>query len=1548
MKKGSALGTWKKSLSVALVASLSIGLLSSTGGVRSVKADEVERFVPQMQADGDVTFSYRGNGTESEVYVKGSWVSDWSQYYYFEEVDTANHLWQATVDLNADTNYEYGIVVDGNWIGDPENPWNGSNSKIVRNPQVSTDSVATFYYYPKAFESAADISLCYKLVDADEFTTVAFTNDATATALFSAKTDVLNGTYEYEIRVNGEKITDYNAPSNVFTVTSIPQADPSKVSPVVNGNEVTFSYYAPLAKEVYLAGSMNEWNSSADLMEYDAATGYWNKTLTLNKGTYQYKFVADGNWFADPLNPETDFGNSVVTVTNRLETAIVSPLVEGKTVTFYYKDVNASEVLVAGSMTDWASGAKAMTKDEETGIFSLSMKLENGEYQYKFIVDGNWINDPASTDRKDGNNVFVIDAPYAFSYHIYYYKEGLKNADDAALWLWNYGIGAGSEYAFDETVELSGNTWLVADIELPYTDLGMIPKSKGSWSWQESDHIYYNTTEAASTDIYLVAEDDQVYTSLPDLNKKAETRVVLVEYERPAKDYEGWNIYTWDNGFSNTDYYFEEIDGKMVCAVPVKDSKEGFSFCMRNSTADSVWAAKDGGDHFAPIPTSQKVTKVRFLQDQGVVEVLPYNVDYEMKPEEKTVTFFYRDDALFKAYEEDSLIGKVFVIVDGVSYAMEYDSAREQYVYNWNQLTSGTHTYAYQVSGETGEAKSLEYVLFDAKVNATLSIDTMNYRQNAVLSYSFEGDCEDLQVSESYADLSALGLSDHFVINSELQATTISVLEGTTEGVKEIPVVVKDQYGNAYETCVKVTIVKSTARDFDWDEAVIYFAVTDRFFNGNKANDDAYGIGDCNITSTGSLSYHGGDFKGLTEKLDYLQSLGVNTVWITPIVENKCDGLSTDLDGVKSYGYHGYWASDFTTLNAHLGTEEEFKELVDALHARDMKIMVDVVLNHAGYETEDFFNSQLDGKNMLRDKSNTVSGDTVLDGLAGLPDFVTEDADVRNLLIEWQTSWVSEYDIDYYRIDTVKHVEPTTWVAFKNALTLINPEFKMIGEYSGAGYANDFGSLSSGQMDSLLDFDFNDKAQSFVTGNISEVESYLEKRNVAINNTAMMGQFMSSHDEDGLYHKLMNQNNISSEKAYELMKAAATLQLTMKGQPVIYYGEELGQTGADNYPYQTNRYDFDWEKAANGSDMLDHYKSLLAIRNAYTDVFAKGDRNAVLADDANGTLVFERSYGNEILYVGISLSENESEVTFAVSEKAGTLYQDLYAGNTYKVAADGTVTVKVPAVNDGGSVILVKAEDAVTTEIRSELGTWVSGSYSQGKATIENNEKRIRLTDALSVVAGNTYEASVSNPAFRMIVREVIGGKVNTFYLSNKDRFVAKENAIYYVCVHNVYNNYKDLSFDQYVTLFDAGLSFELTDVTETIAKEVTSAAVNLSLEQTTSWVSGSYAIKDASIEASRGRMRLSDALDVTPGQSVTAVITKNGQGMKEFRYIIREVDDQTKLANTFYVSNGESFVCKEGKTYYVTTQNVYNNYKELDFNRYVELMNKGYVFDLK
>lgn len=1153
-------------------------------------------------------------------------------------------------------------------------------------------------------------------------------------------------------------------------------------SPVINEDgTVTFRYENADANEVYLCGNMNDWASAIGNEDYafsKGEDGVWTLTIALAPGNYEYKFVVDGSWITDPLNTKYANGNSALVI----KAPLASPVVEAPYVTFRLADNGYERVALCGSMNGWGNAindeAYAMTKDEDD-IWNITLKLGEGTYSYKFVTDGsNWMVDPLN-EEKDVYGNSVVDVPASYIYNVYYYdaNEAHMSVDAADMHVWEVGGANIGDLPFDELVEIDGNQWLKGTIYTAATSLGIIPRSIGAWNWQTGNHYYTNADRVFETNIYIVYGDDaNTYTSVPEI-KEARKRNVIVEYNRPEGDYEGWNIYSWNSGFgSSTEIYAVDTNGDKQITVPVKDTTNAFdlAFCMRRTTADEPWAEKDGGDHAITVPADQLVVKAIFDQGQGVTRVLPYNKGYEMDGANSKITFLYRDDELMLTNMEDSLEGKVAVVVNGVSHEMTYNENDERYEFELNDITAGEYAYYYVVDGEElldtfnedktvyndKECSVITYKSYDnLEIHATLQNEKMDYNANNVLTISLEGeDAANLtgdEIASITMDLEALGLGTKS-INKDLMEGVVSVKTGTSLGNKNIPVTMMDIYGNVYRTTVSVKVVADDEKDFDWDEAVIYFAVTDRFFDGNAENNEG-------VNKDGSLSYHGGDFVGLTQKLDYLQDLGVNTIWITPIVENSNTTTTKDGEVIESTGYHGYWASDFTTLNSHLGTEEEFSALISEAHKRGMKLMVDVVLNHSGYadettgfDPEEYFNNILVNEEtgemipMLRDASNTVSGDDVYASLAGLPDFVTENEAVRDQLIEWQVDWVEKYGIDFFRVDTVKHVDAETWQAFKNELTKVDPDFKMIGEYAGNGYTSS--QLGIGGMDSLLDFDFNDQAQSFVTGNLSSVETFMAGRNAAINNTSTVGAFLSSHDEDGLVYKLINQNGLTEEDALNKFKVAAALQLTAKGQAVIYYGEEIGLYGADNYPYQTNRYDFDWDEAksqaSDDNSMLNHYKKLLAIRSDYKELLARGTRNVVAVDDKAGYDVFSRTYGKDSLYVGLNIKDEAQEVTFAVDGKAGDTYKDLYSGKTYKVASDKTVTVSIPAAANGGTAILAKQKSAV----EGIIGDVVSAIKNPSSANIQKVIASIK--DLLGIGNRNANTNPKPRRANRVTVEE--------------------------------------------------------------------------------------------------------------------------------------------------------------------------------------------------
>lgn len=1341
---------------------------------------------------GAVTFYFNSTDATS-VQVKGSWVSDWSDLLDLQK--DGSNLWTVTVPtskIKKDAGViEYGFNKNGDWAGDQ------FKSKIYRNPIVASNGDVTLYYYKTYESNPSSVTLKYKAEGTDSYTDVTMEKEGDI-AYKANLTGLADGDYEYYFDVDGTVVKDTNnTTTGKFSKATYPDPDPKVKSPVVADGKVTFNYYGPTAREVKLAGDMTDWGNGAKTMTYNKETGYWSITETLSAGSYGYKFIVDNSWNTDPLNKVfLSNGNSALLIEGLASIDKTEVTRDGvatelpKTLKLYTLENNAlkdADVAVTYALSE-ESAAYAdhitLTAATESAAPTISLKET-----FPFTVRELTL--VASDENGHKSTIPVTVVSEKFKYIIYYY-DAEHSVDESALWIWENGGAGGAEFAFTGTEKLTdGNTWMKAELDLSYIDFGFKPKSKGgpsTWTWQSTgDYGYKNPNKVKENTLYIVADDLKVYTELPEI-KVAEKRYLVVEYKRNDGSAKNWSFYTWNNGFGDNFYSFEEVSDSWIATVPVKPGLSYVSYCIeRDDVAEDGtvkhWAEKDGNDYTCPMPEDQTVVKIVMEEGQGITRTYPYNVGYELAPKDKKIHFYYRNNDKFLAGQADQY-DSVAVEINGKEYPMKFDAENQRYTYDLEKLDKGTYKYRY-VLKETAESEKIyeldrynekkvtekvddkdveysvvEYGNFDVVVEASVYRNSMDYNDNNVLTVKIDGkkdkdgkpaDLTGLEISKAAADLSALGGSSEAEINPELLELTIAVKQGIPAGEKVIPITIYDQFKNEYTTNTSVTVTdRNKGGDFDWDEAVIYFAVTDRFFDGNESNN---GKG-YDKSENGSSSYHGGDFAGLTQKLDYLKDLGVNTIWITPIVANDmADGLTTDVPGVKSWGYHGYWASNLEKLDSHLGTEEEFSTLLDEAHNRGMKIMVDVVLNHTGYEesTKEYYNTNFkdaDGNpiRMLRNDDEVVSGSDQKCSLSGLPDFLTENAEVRELLVEWQSNWISKYPIDYYRVDTVKHVDDTTWSAFKNALTKINPKFKMIGEWAGAGYATDTGMLRTGRMDSLLDFDFNNQATNFVTGNISGTEGFLCSRNGAIDNTATLGQFIGSHDEDGFAYNLVNEKKLSEEKAANLTKVAASLQITAKGQPVIYYGEEIGLTGANNYPYQTNRYDFDWTKVTDENKTLAHYKKLLAIRNQYSELFAKGSRTTIEASNDAGIDVFARSYNGAVVYTALNINDSEVEYTFTgLVPNSGM--KNIYSGEEYKADKDGKVVVKIPAAADGGTAILVKGNYAADTEA-DNAGFWVDNIAAQtytGKAiTIPADQLKVYFGQTL-LTAGTDYTVKYSN-----------------------------------------------------------------------------------------------------------------------------------------------------------------------------------------------------------
>ena len=267
-------------------------------------------------------------------------------------------------------------------------------------------------------------------------------------------------------------------------------------------------------------------------------------------------------------------------------------------------------------------------------------------------------------------------------------------------------------------------------------------------------------------------------------------------------------------------------------------------------------------------------------------------------------------------------------------------------------------------------------------------------------------------------------------------------------------------------------------QSFLWENATIYFLLTDRFNNANKANDLAYGR---RADAAPLRGYLGGDLAGITAKIKqgYFKDLGVDVIWITPPVEQIHAG--TDEGTGKSYAFHGYWARDFTQVDANLGTEADMKAMVDTAHAHGIRVLLDVVMNHLGPVTDiDPVWPQAWVRTgppcTYKDVETTVKCTLV----KNLPDIRTDSNDSvelppplvekwkkegryqkevneldaffartgwprapRYYLMKWHSDWVRKYGFDGFRADTVKHVEPGVWKELKQEASLAYEDWKI-------------------------------------------------------------------------------------------------------------------------------------------------------------------------------------------------------------------------------------------------------------------------------------------------------------------------------------------------------------------------------------------------------------------------------------------------------------------------------------------------------------------------
>jgi glycosidase len=442
-----------------------------------------------------------------------------------------------------------------------------------------------------------------------------------------------------------------------------------------------------------------------------------------------------------------------------------------------------------------------------------------------------------------------------------------------------------------------------------------------------------------------------------------------------------------------------------------------------------------------------------------------------------------------------------------------------------------------------------------------------------------------------------------------------------------------------YSLVLMVVACAANAADAVRDRAatdeIIYFVLPDRFENGNPANDRGGVRGDRlknGFDPTSKAFFHGGDLQGLTSRLDYIQALGATAVWLTPVFKNK---PVQGGPGQESAGYHGYWITDFTSIDPHLGDEAQMQAFVRAAHARGMKVYLDIIANHtadviayrecptdecpyrsraeypysrhgglAGEPINEGFTGSNFEKLTRPDFAYTPylpkgqehskmpqwlndpllyhnRGNTTFEGessemgdFVGLDDLMTENPRVVQGMIEIYGGWIDRYRVDGFRIDTARHVNAEFWQAFvpamlRRAAAQGIPHFHIFGEVSTSDV--DVALLARytrvAKLPAVLDFAFANAVRATVAGNAGTDKLARLFADDALyegaEQTALqLPTYVSNHDSGRFgFHVRAARPQVSDDEVLKRVLLAHAMLLTLRGVPVVYYGDEQGFTG---------------------------------------------------------------------------------------------------------------------------------------------------------------------------------------------------------------------------------------------------------------------------------------------------------------------------------------------------------------------------------------------------
>lgn len=482
----------------------------------------------------------------------------------------------------------------------------------------------------------------------------------------------------------------------------------------------------------------------------------------------------------------------------------------------------------------------------------------------------------------------------------------------------------------------------------------------------------------------------------------------------------------------------------------------------------------------------------------------------------------------------------------------------------------------------------------------------------------------------------------------------------------------------------------------DWRDEVIYFALTDRFANGNTLNDNGANRSEGDRTDrTNPLGWHGGDFAGLRKKIEegYFRKLGFTAIWISPVQLQVPDISVQDGPnaGKRFAGYHGYWAEDFFQTDPHFGSLSELRDLVKVAHKHDLKVIQDVVVNHTGYgaklvtQRPEWFHSEADCAAATNKDQDCP--------LAGLPDFKQGLPEVTAYLNDFITFWTKQTGIDGLRMDTMKHVPDAYWRQFFAAGGPGDPKkLWTVGEvFNGdptflAKFMDDLGSPSV--FDFALYYGIKDHLSS-AGGNLDRVADVFA-RDTAYRDPSRLTTFVDNHDVKRFVSEATDRGAGLAE-ARERLDLALSLIYTARGTPSVYYGSEIGMAGGGdpyNYPLGLgNREDMDFS-AVPGSPLAARLAALAKARAQYV-ALSRGTQQELWRPNGGANLMAfrrvttEKRPGRSSDPVVVVLNNGGASLDLASLPGGGIPLLGTFAGAVLKEITGRGVNLRV----EGGKLV---------------------------------------------------------------------------------------------------------------------------------------------------------------------------------------------------------------------------------------------------------------------